>query len=78
MKNLIEGLQILSKYYNNLNDCRISAAHDTIYISTTDNEIPESDVNKLIELGWFQDVYFGDKFTYGDYEYNKSWVLFVY
>ena len=77
MKNLIEGVRILSKYCNDPNDYRVGAEHDTIYAYPTDREISESDVNKLIELGWFQDVYFEDEFTYKDYDPDESWVLLV-
>ena len=74
MKNLIRGLQILSKYSNNPN---IKTTNYSISVSPTDKEIPESDVDKLIELNWCQDGDFFDEFTCEDYDPDRPWRYFV-
>lgn len=74
MQNLIRGLQILSKYSNNYH---IKTTNFSITVSPTDKEIPESDVNKLIEINWCQDGDFFDEFTYDDYDPDRPWVYFT-
>lgn len=55
LQNFIEGLKILQKYFNDPNGYHLGAEHDQIYVYATNNPLSEEDINKLLELGWFQD-----------------------
>ena len=51
MNRVLEGLQILAKYFHDGDFC---AEHDVIYAGSdaSDVEISEDDLNRLDELGW--------------------------
>jgi len=53
-KELIEGMNILSKYYEQ-NGFNTGAEHDVIYMYEPDMDITLEDFAKLLELGWDQE-----------------------
>lgn len=55
VKNVIEGLQILSKYQDN--EHFISADYDCIYVYAADKDISREDLEKLDDMGWHQHDY---------------------
>lgn len=67
LKNFIEGLKILEKYYDDLSTPYIYVDGCTITIDPTDKLISEEDLVRLKELKWLQ---------YSD-QYNKygCWVV---
>jgi hypothetical protein len=56
MKRILEGLNILDKYYDE-DDSNFEAAHDQIWAggSAEDAIIDKEDLEKLDELNWFID-----------------------
>jgi len=55
INQIIQGLTILQKYYNDPNGYHTGADHDVIYAYKTDKELSSDDLNKMYELDWFQD-----------------------
>jgi len=55
LNNLIQGLQILQKYYNKPDGYKTCAEHDVIYAHSTDKPLSEEDFKKMYKLGWFQE-----------------------
>ena len=63
MKTVVEGLQILLKYFP---DGYVSAEHDIIYAGGDNDEvsISEDDVKRLEELRWHYDKSLPSWYTY--------------
>ena len=75
LKNFIEGISILSNYYDNQEGgYHLGAEHDTIYLYSTGKPLSTSDVCRMHELGWWQDDCDSDK---GEYDQDSSWCAFV-
>ena len=76
---IIEGMTILEKYRNEPDGHNCDAEHDAIYVYPTDKLVEEVDLNRLVELGWFQeDVDCGDEdFTAKHYQAGCCWVCYV-
>lgn len=55
MNNLIESLQIFSKYFDADEKWPTNCEHDILILCVADDEegITEEDVKRLDELGWF-------------------------
>lgn len=67
LKNFLEGVAIISKYYDNPEGYHIGADNDQIYLYATDNAITEEDISTLRDLGWFQpEVGTDDEYSPGD------------
>lgn len=65
--NIIEGLTILQKYRDkDAHDC--GADHDVIYAYPTTRPVEQPDLDRVIELGWRQDVR-----TQEDEDFNASY-----
>lgn len=78
--NVIEGLQILQKYRDQQDGYDLGAEHDVLYAYSTDRPLSEEDVNRMIELGWFQedsDCPPGELFSAQYYDSEESWSAFV-
>jgi hypothetical protein len=54
MNDVIEGLQILQKYFDDPNGYNTAAEHDQIFVYPTNKPVSPEDVARLRELGWFQ------------------------
>ena len=52
--NFIAGLQTLQPYYDDGDGYHIGAEHDQFYANSTDKPLTPQDVQKMLELGWFQ------------------------
>ena len=52
--NFIDWLNILKKYYKKIDGYHIGVEHDQFYAYETDFPITPEDVQKLLDLGWFQ------------------------
>lgn len=81
---IIKGLVILEKYRDKSDDFNVGAEHDVIYAFRTDRPVEGADLDRLIELGWFQeDVDYGDDeetgrdFAVKHYDPDESWACFV-
>lgn len=79
INDFIEGIQILSKYYDKPNGYHIGAEHDVFYVYSTDRQVATEDLNKLCELGWFQDADTGDEdeFKPEHYDPEEGWQAFM-
>ncbi len=81
---VIVGLQILQKYRDKQDGFGVGAEHDVIYVYKTVRPVEQPDLDRLIELGWFQeDVDYGDdEETDGDfaakhYDSEEGWTAYV-
>ena len=52
--NLVEGIKIIAKYVDS-EQHNFATGHDQIWFCDYDKVTDENDVQKLIELGWFED-----------------------
>jgi hypothetical protein len=52
---IIEGLQILSKYYEPHDGYHNGAEHDVLYAYPTTRRVDRPDVEQLVKLGWIQE-----------------------
>jgi len=74
LSNLIEGLQILSKYYRD-DGSHIGAEHDELYAYETHRRLEPDDVDRMAELGWIQhDVNWEGPESY---DQTASWVAYT-
>lgn len=77
-KNFIEGITLLQSYRSNQDDYYLHAENDIIYIHPTDARIITSDVNKLLNLGWYQEHFTGEEETWAEqYNPKEGWVAYV-
>lgn len=65
--DVIEGINIISKYYDDLTDYDFGADRDSLYMFETDRPISNEDLVKLKELGWTQEK------EIGFYEPTVTW-----
>jgi hypothetical protein len=68
-RDIIEGLAILEKYRESPDGCNCGAEHDVLYAYATDRPVLQPDLDRLVEMGWFQgDADYGDdEETGGDF-----------
>ena len=77
LDKFIEGLQIFQKYFNE-NGYHIGAEHDQFYVYATDKPINIADLNRLYEMGWFQDdVERDEEGNPVCYDPHEGWSCFV-
>ena len=79
LSNFIEGLNILQSYYES-DGYHIGAEHDQFYAYATDRTLPETAVNRLVELGWFQpdaEVPDGEDYDASHYQAEEGWSAYV-
>lgn len=81
---IIEGLTILERYRDKPDGFNIGAGHDQLYAYSTDRPIEGNDLERLIELGWFQEeVNYGDDeetgscFAAKHYDPDEGWCCFT-
>ena len=81
MKNeyIIEGMTIISKYYNKDNNYNVGAEHDILYLFETDKPVSKEDLKTLIDLGWTQEEadFVDETFTIAAYDQGLSWSAYV-
>lgn len=71
---IIEGLQILEKYHDD-SGYNCSTDHDIIYGYVTDRLLEADDLNRMIELGWFQ---FDEvDLTPENYDPEEAWAAYT-
>ncbi len=81
LSNIIEGLTILSRYYDKPDGYHNSAYHEILYAYSTDKPVSTEDVARLADLGWRQpDASTADDegvWEAGDYDPNENWAAYV-
>lgn len=75
LNRFIEGLQILSKYYDKLDGHHTGAEHDQFYAYQTDRPLTDEDLNRMVELGWFQPECGFE--SAADYKPSEGWSAFT-
>lgn len=83
---IIEGLTILEKYREKPDGFNCGAGHDVLYVYSTDKPVESDDLNRLVELGWFQEEchhkYQDDEETDGSfaakhYDPDEGWTCYT-
>lgn len=80
ISDFVDGIQILRKYYKSENAFCIGAEHDIFYMYSTDTPVESADIQRLVELGWFQpDAEAGDdgEFSAVHYDQHESWAAYT-
>ncbi len=81
VQNLVAGLAILQPYYDKPGGYHIGAEHDVIYAYPTNKPLPIEDIQKMIDLEWFQeeaDYESGtEDFSVKHYDPHESWTAYV-
>ncbi len=80
LNKFIEGLAIFAQYYDDPEGYSLGAEHDIIYIYPTDKPLPEKDLKRIFELGFFQpEVDTGDEDLpkVEQYDSEEGWGAFV-
>lgn len=76
---IIEGLTILQKYRNSQDGYDCGAEHDVLYAYATDRPVEQPDLDRLVELNWFQEDVGEDdeQFTAALYNPDEGWACFT-
>jgi hypothetical protein len=85
-KKIIEGLQILDKYYreeSNKDCCKLNAYKNELRFDPTDIKIESEDLKELIKLGWGQKKLGSEmretlNYQIQDYDPKLGWSLIKY
>jgi hypothetical protein len=76
IQQMIEGLTILNKYYDNPNLDYVVFYKGFIYTYKTDKAVSNDDLEKLIELGFYQNhIHYIASFSASDYSDKEYWFL---
>lgn len=76
----IEGLQILQKHYAKPDGYHIGAEHDQFYAYATTTPLEPQEVERMLDLGWFQpdaEYDHGDEMKPSDYDATEGWSAFT-
>ena len=76
LSNFVEGLKTLQPYYKDGDGYHIGAEHDQFYAYQTDNPLTPEDVQKMINLDWFQPEG-GINSDGGVYDPENGWSAFT-
>lgn len=76
LSNFIEGLKTLQPYYKDGDGCHIHAEHDQFYAYAPERPLTPEDVQKMIDLGWFQPEDGLDS-DGGEYDPENGWSAFT-
>ena len=68
LSDVIKGVMILRPYYNDPDGYNMGAEHDMMFMFATDKPLPDDDVCKMHDLGWFQ-----ENVPKGCYSPEESW-----
>lgn len=76
---LVEGIALLENYRDDKDGYNLGAEHDIIYCYATDRPLSEPDIQKMLDLGWFQEVEYADEdeMKVCDYEQDESWCAYT-
>lgn len=80
LNHFVEGLQILSRYYEKPEGHHIGAEHDQFYAYATEKPLSTEDVARMLELGWFQpeaEYDHGDDMKPENYDPAEGWSAFT-
>ena len=81
--HFIAGLLILAAYFKEPDGYHLAAEHDKIYVYATDSELSLKEVDKMVMLGWTQEMQRGqlrnttNDFNATDYDAGESWIFYV-
>lgn len=72
---ILEGISIINSYYAQ-DGYNLEAEHDQIFMAPTDQPIPFFHLQKLVDMGWFQDGLDEDSISHS-YNVEEPWQLYV-
>ena len=75
--DIILGLQTLMPFYNDQNGFNTSTDRDLLFCYPTDKPLSDEALDKMIELGWFQDHperNYKEDYSRKDYRPDETWV----
>lgn len=73
MSEVIEGIQILQKYFDK-DEHNIAGEYKNIYVDPTDKPISPEDLDRVYELGWVQDEVKLDENRDYPYDPELGWI----
>lgn len=76
-KNLIDGIILLDAYRDVKNGFDLGADHDVIYCYATDRPLQLKDIERMLDLGWFQDDGCSEDTGPSAYISEESWWAYV-
>ncbi len=74
LSHIIEGLQILSKYYETPDGYHTCAEHDVLHAYATPIPLSGEDLKRMYELGWGQE---GREREPAEYDKDEGWYAFT-
>ncbi len=80
LSDFISGLQTLAPYYEDGDSYPLGAEHDIFYAYATKKPLTSEDVQKMVDLGWFQpdaDTGDADDFEAKHYDKEESWAAYT-
>ena len=75
--DIIAGLQTLMPFYHDQNGSHNYFEFELLFACPTDNPLLDETIDKMIELGWFQDHperNYKEEFSRKDYRPYETWV----
>jgi len=73
--NFRQGLDILAKYFDDVDGYPLAADHDVFFVMKTDRPLSPDDVVLIKKLGWFQEGLGND--DHALYDSEVDWKCFV-
>ena len=70
LDDILAGISILRNHYAVPNWFHLEAEHDRLYMHATDFELLPANVERLLQLGWFQE-------GCETYEPEEDWICYV-
>lgn len=77
LSELVQGIQILSTYYDDPDGYHVGAEHDVLYLYATDRPLSEEDVKSMLALGWFQESGASSEDEPEAYDAEEAWQSFT-
>jgi len=80
LSEFLEGLTILKPHYKGGDGFHLGAEHDVFYAYATDTPLTTSEVERMVELGWFQEEAIVDddgEFKAANYIPEEGWQAYV-
>ena len=81
LSKILEGLQTLQPFYDG-KEYVTGAEHDVLYAYATKRPLPPELVQKMVDLGWFQEdeeglIPEGEEFAAKHYSPEESWTAYT-
>lgn len=78
LNKFIDGLLILKEHHSRPDGYHLAAEHDIFYVMAPDKPLSAETIDKLIELGWFQEGRSrSGTFQAADHSPDEPWAAFT-